>query len=138
MTKMAGKGTLLQAEINNAYTTIVQRVEISGPSLETRTTETTDLDSTKAEYKPTISDAGEISCTAYYDPNSVTHDYLYDLWETPDVVDWKLCFASPSTATATFSGILTGLEISGMTVDDFVQVSISIKITGDVTLAGVS
>ncbi len=136
MAHIKGKGSILQcAFVGAIYTTIAQRVEISGPSMTVETTDATHLDSSAREHVSTITDFGEISLTAHYDPDNSTHSSLTDLISTPETKNWKLHLMDDTNTIYTFAGILTGFEVGGMTVDGLVSASISIKISGAVTIA---
>lgn len=130
-----GKGTLLKVKISSVLTTVAQRVSIDGPELEVGTAETTNLDSAKKTYRPTISDPGTLSGTLQYDPHDPTHLYLFGLWDTPVLAEWQLVFADTDATTADFDGVLTKLKPTGMEVDGNLEAEFEIKLSGDVELS---
>ena len=132
--KIAGKGTLLQCEFTTSvWTTISSRTEISQSGMTVETKDTTDLDSSEREFKPTIADFGEVSFDFWYDPDDSTHTNLFNLVGTPAVKNWKTIFTDDTPATFSYAGILTSFEVSGLVVDDYAQGSITVKITGAIT-----
>lgn len=128
MAKIKGLGSTLSV----SDVAIAQIVSISGPGSDVGTVETTDLSSTFRTYLPTVSNSGEIGMEIHYSPQQATHTTLEGLVATPAVEDWDLDFADGSNYA--FDGILTGFEVSGMEVDGVVMASITIQITGAITI----
>lgn len=132
-----GFGTLLKHSTDGtaAYTTLAEVTEISGPTMEVGTVETTHLSSTTREFLPTIPDGGEITFDIEYDSDDTSHQILTGLMTTPAIAYWQVVMSDGTAANFSFAGILTGFEPGGFTVDDVVTASCSIKVTGDVTVA---
>ncbi|SIO60136.1 hypothetical protein SAMN05444166_6280 [Singulisphaera sp. GP187] len=130
-----GKGTLLKVKISAAQTTIAQRVSLDGPEMEVGTAETTNLDSAKKTYRPTIADGGSMSGTLQYDPHDPTHLFLFGLWDNPLLATFQLVFADADATTATFDGVLTKLKPTGMEVEGNLEAEFEIKVSGEIVLS---
>lgn len=135
MAKIAGKGTILQAEVSSVYTTIANRVEISGPSPEMGEFDITDLDSTVVETAATLLDAGELSLKIWYDPNGATHTRI-----TTDLLagterNYKLQFNDGNTtkANAVFEAFVKAFEPNGMKSQEYVGADVTLRLTGTIT-----
>jgi hypothetical protein len=128
-----GKGTLLAYEsaTPGTFTTISQRTEITGPSMEHRTKETTHLDSAQATFRGTIFDGGEVGLTIQYAPSDATHQKIITLVRSGALTNFKLTFADSGAAEIPFAGIVSGFEPGGMTVEGDVEAQIKIKVSGD-------
>lgn len=129
MAVIEGHGTLLKLGDD----TIAHRVTISGPTRQVGTAETTDLDSTAKTYRATLADNGEVSLECWFDPDDDSHIALEDLVNSPELATWSLVFPTATPTTYTFSGILTGFELSGMEVEGNLTASLTIKISGGIT-----
>lgn len=135
----------LHTKLKLEGTAIANVVSISGPSLEVGTVEISNLEDSKRRYLATIADAGELSAEVIFIPfeagspisGTDVHSDLFDLWDNSDPVaaNWTLAFNDETNSEWDFSGILTGLEISGMEIDGVVQASVSIKLSGGINEA---
>lgn len=135
MACVKGKGaTLGYAVGTGAATTIGSVVSISGPSASVGTVECTDLSSTSRTFVSTIGDAGELTFTVNFDSDEATHTGLFAYVASPsDDLSWVITLSDSGTITA--DGILTGYSISGAEIDGVMQAEISVKLTGDITIA---
>lgn len=124
------KGVLLQINTGSGATTIANRTTVTWSGAETRTAETTNLDSVAAEYVPTIVDFGELSCEFQYDPNNSTHKALWDLLDSPEVVEVSMVMPGDTSVTITADTILTNFETDAPSQDDVMTGSATFKITG--------
>jgi hypothetical protein len=132
-----GLGTLLQYEsaTPGTYVTIIQRTEITGPSMEMRTKETTNLDTPKATFRSTIFDGGEVGMTGQFKPSDVTHQKLVTLVRSGALTNFQIVLADSGAAVVgPFAGILSGFELGGMTPEGDVECQVKIKISGDVDI----
>lgn len=117
-------------------TDIAGRVTLSGPNIEVGTQETTNLDTNNYKtYRPTIADGGDCSGEIQFDPDDTSHLVLLGLLGAPEEKTCVLTFQTETPATATFQGILTGFEVSGMGVEDNLTASFTIKVTGPVVFS---
>src|ERR1051325_14287 len=113
MTVTPGLGTLLKmgdGAMSEAFTTIGQRTEITGPSLEMRTKETTHLDSAQAEFRATLMGGGELGLPIQSAPAAPQHAALLARIKLKTVNNYKLIFADAGAAEILFAAILTKFE----------------------------
>lgn len=132
MARLAGKGTLLQIKIDTDWTTIAQRVSLSGPNRTVGTDDITNLDSDRVEYRPTLPDNGDLSGSLQFDPADTTHSLLNDLIDTPEERDWRLVFSNGYYYEVT-DGFLTTFSPGGMEPTGHVTADFAIQ-NGDITL----
>jgi hypothetical protein len=125
----------LQGTISGTLTTITQRVSIDGPDGSVGVKETTDLDSTAVERRPTLPDGGDISGQIWLDPADTTHQWLATQQATPPALPtpWKLLFNTTPPHSGTFNGILTQYKVGGMTTDGYLTADFKISLSGIVT-----
>jgi hypothetical protein len=131
---ISSHGTLLKIHDGSVYTTIAEVLDISGPSYEVRTEETTNHDSAGwAEFTPTIIDGGEVSFEINYYSASTQ-----DAMETDMLAKTKrlfqLVFPLPASGTDTrgFSAYITNVEPQAP-VEGVLKMSCTLKITGAVS-----
>jgi hypothetical protein len=123
----------------SVYTTIAQVVSFSGPTFQVASIETTNLSDTAKKYRPGITDSGEMKFELNFDPADTTHTSLKALIETPAVASWQITFpTSPNATMFTFDGFPTGMEVGGGGPEEKVTASLTIKITGTVTVTTAS
>ena len=122
-------------------TTVIANVtNISGPGLSLDTEDVTSHDSAGGweEVVGTILRSGEVTLDIVYDPDNATHKYasgglLYDM-ASRAATAYTLTFSDATPATWTFSAFVTGFN-PGMPVNGALTASVTLKITGSVTLA---
>tara|TARA_R110000824_G_scaffold401762_1_gene615155 strand:+ start:7552 stop:7950 length:399 start_codon:yes stop_codon:yes gene_type:complete len=110
-------------------------ISISAPTVSTATIDTTNIASIHRTFIAGTIDSGEMSLEIMYDPNSDTD--IEDAWDNTAVAApvFKPCIiAFSDSATFTFDAILVGFSAS-VAIDDKVTASITLKITGAVTVA---
>jgi len=136
-----GYGAVLQVHDGGdpgTFVNIGQVRELSGPSFSLDTAEATVMaGSGWKEYLPTLRDGGEVSLTVAFDPTLATHDAstgLLSLLVSGTKRRFKLLFPSPLTVSWTFEGYVTSFEPS-FPIDDVMTADITIKVTGQPTLA---
>lgn len=134
---LKGEGTILAYSADGTtYTTIAQRVTISGPKMEVAEVETSDLDSTVKTFRPSgVPDSGSLDLEVYFDPDDTQHTAIRALMATPAVKNFKLTLTDGTPATATFAGFPTSFELNGMEIEGNLGANVSIKITGAITWA---
>lgn len=132
MAYQVGAGTVLKRRTVASpatFTAITQVKDITPPSLELGTVETTHLTSDAREFMPTIHDGGEVSFNLEYDPADAQHIALYDSWAAKTVEVWKIELGDGDTVID-FSGFITKFGIDQMTVDSVNTIPVTIRTTG--------
>lgn len=121
------------------FTTIAEVVEIGGPGLELDMIEITNHSSTGGweEHVGGILRTGEVTLDINYDPAGGTHDASTGL--IADMVartlrNFQLIFPDTGTTTWTFSAYVQKFE-PGAPVDDKLSASVTLKLSGQPTLA---
>jgi len=137
LTKLPGKGTILQMKIATVFTTIASRVELKGPAPELEMLESTDLDSTQKEYLPGIPDGGDVEGTLWFNPNNAVHATMRDRVYSPQAAnvtdEFKLIYPDNSSTTPAnedFTGFIYKFARTGMKRGELVQAEFAIKQTG--------
>jgi len=133
--------TIAYSATGSTYTTIASVVSIDGPKLAVGSVETTNLASTVKSYRATLPDSAEVSFTIQYDPAQTTHQQLLTLYSTPvgtgvvasPAYFWQVTFTDVTPTVWHFQGLLTGYEITGLTVEGNVEANVTIRGTGTVT-----
>ena len=136
MAKYAAFGCALK----RGATAIANVTNISGPGLSLDTEDVTSHDSTGGweEVVGTILRSGEITLDIVYDPDNATHKYaagglIHDL-VSRTAQTYNLYFSDSTPATWAFSALVTGFN-PGMPVGGALTASVSMKLTGQPTLA---
>jgi hypothetical protein len=119
----------------DAYTLVGQVTSFSGPSWQVASIETTTLDDTAKQYRPGITDSGEMSFELNFDPSNTAQTAVKGFIESPQVVSWQVTFpTTPDATTFTFDGFPTAFEVSGGGPEELITASLTIKITGSVAV----
>ncbi len=129
-----GKGTELKLSIASVFTALAAVVNVTPPSMEMGTVETTHLASTWREFLSTIPDGGEVAFTIEYDPGATTHASLWTAFQGGALEGWQVVFNDAGDAVVAFSGILTKFNFDEVAVDNVVTASLTVKISGAVTI----
>lgn len=135
-------GTLLKigdGAPTEAFTTIAEVMDISGPSLAQGTVEVTSQAATARyrEFIATLKDGGEISFDINYITTDGTHDPTTGLlndFEDGTLRNFQLVFPDTGSTTWTIPSIVTGFEPSAP-VDGALTASVTLKVSGQPTLA---
>lgn len=121
-------------------TTVAQVTSLTGPALAADSIDVTTHDSTNAWEESVVGvlRSSELTFDIVYDPAEDTHDAtggagILTRLEGKTRTDYSLVFPDTGTTTWNFDGEYTGF-IPGMPVDGALTASVTIKITGDVTL----
>jgi len=123
-----------------SFTTIAEVTDISGPGLELDAIEATSHSSTGGykEFIGGLLDGGEVSFEISFIPTNATHSYtsglIYAL-RNRTVRNFQLVFPNVGATTWAFAALVTGFEPKEP-VDDKLSASVTLKITGQPTLAG--
>ena len=113
-------------------------LSISSPSVTVATIDTTGIADVFRTFLGGTIDSGELSLEIMYDPNGTAGAALEAEWEStasaaPTAKTCVITFSDSSTYT--FSAILTGFSAS-VAIDDKVTASVSLKVSGSITVAG--
>ena len=113
-------------------------VSLSAPSITVATIDTTNIASIYRTFLGGTIDSGEMSMDIQYDPNEAGAAKLEEAWEAtastaPQAKECVITFSDGSTYT--FSAILVNMLVS-VGIDELVTASISLKVTGAITVAG--
>jgi hypothetical protein len=137
--KVRGQGTTLKMN----STLVAQRVSLGGPNVQVNKREVTDLDSPMKEYRPGLTDVGDLTLEIHYDPADTQHELLRDRAFSPlrglasadDAFELTFADGDP-TATpavvpskATFKGFVQAFQPGGMEVDGTLTASVTITVT---------
>ena len=110
-------------------------ISISAPSVSVATIDTTNIASVHRTFLGGTIDSGEVSLELMYDPMVDTD--LEDDWDntaTTAPIARACVITFSDSATFSFSAIMTAFS-SNVAIDDKVTASITLKITGAVTVA---
>lgn len=111
MTKLKGKGSILELEVASVFTAITQIISIDGPVPDVETYDSTDLGTTGPGKEPAptgYAESGEVSFEFFLDPALTIHKTLLGLIAAPAVKNWKLKFSDSGPTTWPFAGIFKG------------------------------
>jgi predicted secreted protein len=137
-TALLGFGVRL---VRNTTTDLGELIELSGPSLARDAVEASHALSTNRfrEFISGLRDGGEVSATIALVPataQSSPHQELMDDFNNNSAVAYRVIFPDANTYF-TFSGLITALE-HATPIDDRMTLAVTIKITGEPTLAALS
>jgi len=119
---------------------IGELVSISGPSVSVATIDTTTLDDVHRTFVGGTIDGGEISIEVLIDPMGTDAQKFEDEWDAtataaPTAKTCVITFPGAATAaTYTFSALMTSYDLD-LPMDDSIKASITLKISGAVTIA---
>lgn len=137
------QGTRLQVSDGTTptptFTTIFEALSISGPGMTADVIDVTSHSSTGGfrEFIGGLKDGGEITFDVNLDPTNATHNDtvgLRRLLLDGTVRAYQMHYTDTAASTDTFNGVVVGFEVSAP-VDAQLMASMTIKITGPVTLA---
>lgn len=139
---ISGKGTLLKIGDGGGpevFTTVAEVKSIGGPSFSSDTNDVTSHDSPGAyrEFIASLIDPGDLSFDINFVPTAATHNASTGLlrdFQNRIRRNFKLVFPDTAATTWSFQGIVTGFQLNAPT-DDVLSASVTIKITGQPTLA---
>ena len=139
----AAWGTLLKigdaATPVEAFTTIAEVRDITGPGLTMDTVDVTNHDSTDAweEVVGTIKRSGNVTFTINYDPVAATHDATTGLLKDFDdrlLRNFQLVFTDTGTTTWAFAAYIVGFTPNNPVAGERTA-DVSFKLSGEPTLA---
>lgn len=123
----------------NAYEDLGQLVEPGGPSMSRDAVDGTHARSTNRyrEFIGGMRDGGEVTATLILKPGAVAtddHAKLVADFNNDDPVTYRLLFPNANATSWTLSGLITKLD-HAEPIDDKMTLALSIKISGQPTLA---
>ena len=132
MSKIIGKGTVLQQTVASSFVAIAQIISLDGPGMESETFEADTLDNANAGI-PHMStgrtEGGSVSGELFLDPALQGHNNLEYLLDNPGSEAWKIIWADTGTTEWPFTGV--GFSLSpAVVLNDGVKASFSIKLDG--------
>ena len=132
----SGVGTKFKRAVDSSatsYADIAEVNSITGPNLSRATIDVTSLDSTGGyrEFIPGFRDGGEISLDMNFTPDG--YNDLKDDFEAEVTWDYEIVMGNAAATTLQFAGFVTALGVA-IPMDDKVTASVTIKISGQVTI----
>lgn len=129
-----GKGATLKVSITGTPTTIGQITSITAPNMTNPTVDTTDLDDTWRSFRSTILDGGELTFVVNWDTADTQHAALWSKFTGGAAETWLITYADTGATTVGFDGPITGFQPSAATVEGIVTVTLTIKVSGAITI----
>lgn len=117
------------------YTAIpgVTSIQLGGPSR--GEIDVTDLDSPAKEFLMGLKDSGQLSLDVNFNPDNSVHTLLRSDIDSTSPRRFRLTFRDTSPYTTyTFEAFVMGMPIT-MGVDQAVKATVTLRITGDITVA---
>jgi len=130
---VAGVGTLFRRWSGSAWANIAEINSISGPSMSRDTIDVTSLDSTGGyrEFIGGFRDSGTLQLTMNF--SRTTFDLMKTDFESDTSQNYEIVLPDGDNTTLEFVGLVTELPLE-ITADDKITSSVSLKITGQVTV----
>lgn len=125
-----GKGTTLK----NGTNLIGQVFDIQLPNPVNPELDTTDLDDAQRSFTGTIADYGEFSFKLNYDSADTQHAALWTAYGAGTSVSWTITLADSGTTAIAFSGHIKQWQWGNATVDNKIELTVTVKLTGAITL----
>ena len=137
MATLESQGVKLQVGAGDGppetFNDVGQVVDISGlRGGQATVIDVTNLASTRREKRMGLPDEGQLSLTVQYDPADTQQTRLETLRETRALGNFKVLLTDSGPTTFSFSGYVLSFSIDSA-VDQVIQGSVTIEITGEVT-----
>ena len=113
------------------FAAVTNLQSFSGPTTTRDEIETTTLDSTAKEYMLALKDHGEMTFDGLFVPTDTTQQDIFDDLDSSTARNWKVVF-SDTVTTAAFAARVKNAQFSGAQ-NDVVKMSLTLRITGDIT-----
>lgn len=129
----AGVGTLFRRWSGSAWVNIAEINSITGPGMTRDTIDVTSLDSTGGyrEFIGGFRDGGTVQLAMNF--TRATLDTMKDDFESSDSQNYEIVLQDVENTTVEFVGLVTELPLE-ITPDDKVTMTVSIKVSGQVTI----
>ena len=136
MAKLWAGGTVLSMDT----TDIAQVIGITPPAFSLDTEDVTDMDSENGweEVIGTVLRSGEVGLNVHMDPAETSHTDLMAAMVDRVKKSFSLTFPDDAATSWSFDGFVTGFEIDEAAHDGKLTATITIKVTGKPTIAGVN
>jgi predicted secreted protein len=130
---IAGVGTLFRRWSGSAWVNIAEVNSISGPSMSRDTIDVTSLDSTGGyrEFIGGFRDAGTLQLTMNFSES--TYDLMKTDFESDQSQNYEIVLPDAVNTSLEFVALVTELPLE-ITADDKITSSVTLKITGQVTV----
>lgn len=130
---VAGVGTEFRRWDGTAWEQIAEVNSISGPSMSRETIDVTSLDSSGGyrEFITGFRDAGTLQLTMNFTSSTLTT--MKTDFESATAQNYEIVLPDTSTTTLEFEGLVTDLPME-ISPDDKITLTVTIKITGQVTV----
>jgi len=134
---IAGVGAQFKRESDESsgvFAAIAEINSITGPGMTRETIDVTSLDSTGGyrEFITGFRDGGEVTLEMNFTIDG--YNDMKDDFEDDDTHNYQIVLPDTGATTLEFAALVTGLPLS-ITPDDKVTISVTLKITGEVTLS---
>lgn len=131
---VAGVGTVFSRDPGSGFVAIAEINSIGGPSMTRETIDVTSLDSTGGyrEFITGFRDAGEVTLSMNF--TRATYELMKTDFESSTALDYKIALPDDDNTELTFDGLVTNLPLD-VPMDDKITADVTIKISGQVTLA---
>lgn len=129
-----GKGTTLKVSVSGTPTLIGQIQSITPFTATGEAVETTDLDQTWKSYIGSILDGGTLTFVLNWDADNSMHGTVWTKFTGQAVESFTVTFVNAGASTAAFSGVITGFNIGAAQTNNIVQATITVKVTGAITV----
>lgn len=134
-----GHGTLFQignGMMTETFTTIGEVLSVTGPNMNMTPVDVTNMDSANAirEYIAGLRDSGEVTVTVNFLPDNTAQTQVVTDYKARTKRNFKITWTDSTPATWSFAAFITNIEPNAV-VDDRLQASLTMKLTGDVTIA---
>lgn len=115
MAKLRCKGTLLQQDLANTFTTVAQVTDITTEGMESESVETDSLDNTSAGIPSTATGRvkpGTVSAEVIYDPSLAGHKAVLASLQSPNTHEnWKIIFTDNTNWAFSSAGMSFGCNV---------------------------
>lgn len=115
------------------FTTVPEIVSFDGPGGSASEIDVSDLASTAREFRMGLKDEGDFSFEMMYLPNNAQHSGLQTDRTNRTQRNFKITLTDSPQSTMSFAAFVREFSISGG-VDDVVRASVTLRITGAVTI----
>lgn len=117
-----------------AFTSVGQVRDISGPSYEANAIDVSHRGSTTRAFVAGMIDAGEVTFDVVFDPDLATHGATGLRSFIGTKKNWRISLPDTSPTLITFSAVMTGFELASP-MEDAISANITLKVAGTVTWA---
>lgn len=124
------------------FATLLEITSIDLPSESVPSLDTTVLADTARQFRPGLYDGGEVGIEFNFDPDNAEHIWLRGQVSARAMRAWRITIPADGVGTnawkCDFVGFLTEFAPTSGGVDEFLTVSATIKVSGDVTYTQVT